>query len=247
MDVSIIAALIGALGSIAAGAITPVIAAASGRQGEAGYPPNRRRWRLVLVVIALIALAVGVLIISVLYDGTRQRLSEALPARQGFRQVIYEKVGLGFLLPSHWEVDDASFRFGGGDIDLIRDHDPTAASISQGIKLRLINVQETYVNNPEAEYDNELAVLEGIDPHASVRDVQLAGRSGKTFVYKQHAGERPNYVQRTWIRVVPRVKLEVLSVSNLDEKARQAFSAERDDILKSLIIDGKKTAKLAEM
>lgn len=241
MDASIVAAIIGALGSVAAAIIT--VAYGTQAPPEPQGLHKRRRWKLAILIV-VIAAVVGILIAYVLRDATRQRLTEALPPRQGYRPVMYEKVGLGFMLPQHWRVDDAAFRFGGGDIDLIRDFDPRAFSISQGIKFRLINVQENYVNNPQAEYENELAVLKEIDPAVTNAQVSLAGMNGMTFTYRQRGGDRMIYAERMWVRVVPRVKLEVYSVSNLDQAARRAFSEERSDILKSLVIDETKRREL---
>src|SRR3954462_3739375 len=239
MDNAIVAALIGALGSIIAAAFT-----ATYGKGEALPRPQPQRRKLAVAVI-LIALIVGGSIAFVIYDGTYNRISQVLPERDGYRKIIYARLGVGFLLPNHWRVDDPSYRFGAGDIDLIRDYDPNAASISQGMKLRFLNVQENYVNNPEAEFGNMLQALLRIDPNAVALDTSLAGHAGKKFVYVQSGGARLGHFDRTWVHLTPRVKLEISSFTNLDESTRTVFNAERDRILESFVIDNKRVSKLS--
>jgi hypothetical protein len=237
MDSAIIASLIGAVGTVIAAFVT-----ANYGQQAGTTPPPRRRW--LPLVIALVALSVAGSIWFLLYDGTYHRINQALGMREGYHKVLYATVGVGFLLPNQWRVDDASFRFAGGDVDLIRDYDPNAASISQGIKLRFLNVQENYVNDPGAEYGNEMEVLSQIDPKVSEDDTRIGGLPGKKFVYTQRTGQRTGYVERTWIHLSPRVKLEILSFSNLDETARPLFDKERDEILQSFVVDQEKVSKL---
>jgi hypothetical protein len=239
MDNTIVAALIGALGSIIAAAVT-----ATYGKGEAPARPQLQRRKLAVAII-LIALIVGGSIAFVIYDGTYNRISQSLPEKDGYRKVIYARVGVGFLVPNHWRVDDASFRFASGDIDLIRDYDPNAASISQGMKLRFLNVQENYINNPEAEFGNMKRALLRIDSNVSDLDTKLAGRSGKKFLYTQSSGDRLSYIERTWVHLTPRVKLEISSFTNLDESTRTVFNAERDRILESFVIDNKRVSKLS--
>jgi hypothetical protein len=241
VDTTVLAALIGAMGTIAAAVITATLQA---RESQSSAPP-RHGFRKVLVLIGVLSAVVGLAIKVSLYDWTDHRIRAALATKSGYRQVVYDKVGMGFLLPDQWTIDDASFRFGGGDIDLIRDYDPQFNSISQGIRLRFLSVQKNYVNSPVDEFGNEEETLKDIDPQVRMIDVTLDGRPAKRFLYKQKAGERFNYIERTWVRLTPRVKLEVIAVSNLDDKARQVFNTERDRIIESLVIDTKKISALS--
>ena len=195
--------------------------------------------------VALLAILVAGLILAVLHDPTETRIRAALPDRTGFEQVVYPRVGHGISIPNHWQVDDASFRFGSGDIDLIRDYDPAAASISQGLKLRFVNLQETYVNNPDAEINNQLDVWREIDPDVSVHPVEFAGLSASRFSYRQATGTRVGYIEWTWVRLTDRVKLHILSFSNLDDESRSIFEREREDILQTFVVDKVRLQELA--
>ncbi|HEY6253157.1 MAG TPA: hypothetical protein VI685_24635 [Candidatus Angelobacter sp.] len=240
MDSTIAGALIGFVGSI-----TAAIIAATYRTSPAPSPPRPRRWKFALIII-LIAASVGTAIAFVGYDGTYHRLSQDLPEKNGYRKIIYDRVGIGFLLPNQWRVDDASFRFASGDIDLIRDYDPNAASISQGMKIRFLNVQENYVNNRTAEIENHRVTLQRIDRKESDYDTKIAGHDdAHRFVFTQSTGSRLAYVERNWIWLTERVKLEISSFTNLDQSTRSIFNEERDRILESLVIDNRKLSKLA--
>lgn len=243
MDSTIVAALIGALGTVAASVITAILQTRDSQSSAV----SRHGFRKTLLLVGILSAFVGLAIKISLYDWTDHRIRAALATRLGYRQVVYDKVGIGFLLPDQWTIDDASFRFGGGDIDLIRDYDPEFSSISQGIKLRFLSVQKSYVNRPDDEFGNEEETLKSIDPQVQVVDVVIDGHSAKRFVYKQKAGERFNYIERTWVHLTPRVKLEVIAVSNLDDKARQVFDAERDRIVESIVIDAKKVTALSSV
>ena len=242
MDTTLLAAIIGAFATLGAA----VISAAYGMLQGIEF---RTLSRLPLYMVSIVGIATTAAgsIYLVLCDPTEARIRAALPDLTGYEQVVYARVGVGFLIPDHWQVDDASFRFGSGDIDLIKNIDPAAGSISQGIKLRLVNIQKTYVNNPEAAIDNQLAVWRVIDPDASVRSATFAGRPANRFAYKQVTGQRTAYIEQTWIRLTNRVKLHVISVSNLDSESRQIFERERDGILQAFVIDEDRLQELNEL
>ena len=106
--------------------------------------------------------------------------------------------------------------------------------------------QETYVNNPEAAISNQLDVWRVIDPDASVRPATFAGRPANRFAYKQVTGQRTAYIEQTWIRLTNRVRLHVISVSNLDDESRLIFERERNDILQTFVIDKDRLQELNE-
>jgi hypothetical protein len=249
VDTTVSAALIGAIGTIIAAVITARLSRSAEGKIQAGHAESsaqrRNRFLKLLLVVGLLSIIVAIAIMIALYDWTGHRIRAALGSEPGFHQVVYDRVGLGLLLPDQWSVDDASFRFGGGDIDLVRDYDPQFKSISQGIKLRFLSVQKNYVNSPNDEFGNEEATLKDIDPQVQMIDATINGRPAKRFIYKQKAGERFDYIERTWVHLAPRVKLEIVAVSDLDDNARDIFNRERDRIIESIVIDAKKVSELS--
>ncbi len=241
MDSTLIAALIGAFATLGAAGFSGAYGSKHGIQLK--QQSQRRRF---FVIATVMSLFVAGSIYGVLRDMTEQRISSALPSITGQEKIVYPRVGMGFSIPSYWQVDDASFRFASGDIDLIRNLDPTSASISQGLKLRFLNIQESYINDPKSEIDNQLDVWKSIDPNTSVSPVTFAGIPANRFFYQQSTGARTGFVEQTWIRLSDRVKLQITSFSNLDVESRLLFEQERDNILNSFVIDEEKLQELTD-
>jgi hypothetical protein len=180
----------------------------------------------------------------VLSDPAAKRLQSRLSKIESCNPVIYEKVGLAFCKPEGWELDDAAWQFGGGEVNLIKTYDQVAASISQGIALRVRTVQQNYVENPEKAIQNQLDVDRSHDPQATVAPMTLSGLRATRFRYVQSTGRRMGHVQRIWVSLSRRARLEVLVFSNLGPEARLPFEETAEQFLRTLTLD---TARLHEL
>jgi hypothetical protein len=158
-----------------------------------------------------------------------------LPSWAGQERLAFPRIGLGFVAPTSWRKDDLLMK-AGGQISLERDYDPQDKSVAQGIQFAVLATQDNYVNDPQREVQNQLDVLQKIDPKASVVDVNLAGRNGKKFTYHQRTGQRLAYIERIWIPLKGRAKLQALVFSNID-RGRDEFLKEAALVLSSVVID----------
>jgi hypothetical protein len=179
-----------------------------------------------------------------LSDPTAKRLRSKLSTIENCDPVIYEKVGLAFCKPDGWELDDAAWRLGGGEVNLIKTYDQVAASISQGIALRVRTVQQNYAGNPEKAIQNQLDVDRGHDPRATAEPTTLAGLPATRFRYTQSTGQRTGHIQRIWVSLSNRARLEVIVFSNLEPEARLPFQEAAEQFLRTIKLD---TAKLHEL
>ncbi len=169
-------------------------------------------------------------------EQARSRIEKQLLKRAGYKSYISPRIGIGFSVPLAWQIDDAIHVFGGGEIDLIRHYDTEANSISEGIKFALRVVQGNYVKYPQKEEDNYMDTVRKIDPQASIERAELNGQVGVKISYKQSTGERTGRVNRYWLRLHDRAKLEVIVFTNI-EGNRQDFYDEARDVLSSIVID----------
>ena len=245
MDMSIIAALIGFLGTIISAAIG---AAVSLRQGLS--PPARRPTIGFVTTVVIGAFLVGGVIAYVFYDGTHRRIQGMLPTTPGHQKVIYKEVGLGFLLPSHWTLNDAVKRIGGGELDLVRDTNPQTSKATQGIKIKFLNVLAPYVNNHQAEINNQLDILKGFDPNATVYDVTVGNITCKEFSYLfpivDSKGSTVAQAKMIWAWITPHVKIQIGIWNELEGQARTEFDQEVRKIIDSIVLDQRKISQLSE-
>lgn len=173
---------------------------------------------------------------EVLSEEATGRLEALIVPRPGYRRLTYPRLGYGLLIPTSWQVDAAAYEFGGSDVDLIRHYDLDTNSISEGVKFVVRAVQGNYVNSPSLEEQNQLDVLRKTDANARLERASLAGRVAARFVYRQSTGKREAVVNRYWLRLASRAKLDVFVFTNL-EGARPEFENEARDILASVAFD----------
>ena len=166
--------------------------------------------------------------------GVESSIRETLPSKVGFSPRVYPRIGLGFIAPDGWVVDDAAVRLGGGEIDVVKRYEVTKAAV--GVKFRIRSVQPNYVEHHETEVQNELDPLLKVDPDASAQEVMLGGRPATQIRYKKPTGNLVGDVRYYWIRLDPRVKLEILCFVYTTSEDRDEFWKEVDVILSSVVV-----------
>ena len=139
------------------------------------------------------------------------------------------------IVPAAWTVEDNAARFAGGEFDLVKRYEETKGIV--GIKFRYKGVQKNYINDANAEANNQRAVWEKIDPETSDIDATINGKLGKLWKYKQKTGKRVGEISWYWIRVIPEVKLEIICFIYTDSSDREEFLYETKSIIDSLVID----------
>ncbi len=231
-DPEIIAGIIGAFGSLLAILLDRSLAPRQGRKTVNSMSRLRR-----LLKVAPFAVLIGGIITLVLWDWTGLRLKQQLDTSPGYLQQIYPQAGMGFCVPIDWKVDDASLAVSGGDIDLIRDLDPVSRSVAQGMELRLSNVAESYVNNPQAEIDYQLEIWRQFDSTVAMERVRLGEHDAVRFTYSQSHGSRSFRYETYWLNLTPRVRLEIDVFSTLDSTQQAPFRREAQSILASFVFD----------
>jgi hypothetical protein len=159
--------------------------------------------------------------------------------------IIYEGIGLAFCKPEGWELDDAAWRLGGGEVNLIKTYDQVEASISQGVALRIRTVQQNYVGNPLKAIKNQLDVDRGLDPQAIAESTTISGLPATRFRFTQSTGKRIGHIQRIWVRLSDRARLEVIVFSNLESDARLPFQEAADQFLRTITLDPIKLHELS--
>ena len=158
-----------------------------------------------------------------------------LPERVGYTRHVYANLGLGMLAPSAWTTEDFAARFAGGEFDLVKRYEDTKGIV--GIKFRYRSIQKNYINDINAELDNQKDVWVKIDPNVSLEDTTINGKPAKVWKYKQSTGKRFGDIRWYWVRLIPEVKLEIICFVYTDSHDREEFWREVDDIIGSLVID----------
>jgi hypothetical protein len=169
------------------------------------------------------------------YELANERLRVQLPERPGYRSHVYPRFGFGFLAPRSWQIEDSAAAYNVPDIDIVQRYTEEKAAI--GVEFRLIPVQPNYINDVEAEIENQADVLRAIDSELRVADTTVSGVPAKSFRYRQRTGQRIGDINRIWLRLVPEVKLQVLSFTYADEPDRVDFADEVRRITESIVID----------
>lgn len=200
---------------------------------------SRRRFAIVILCVVAVAVVSIAYVVAnpkkTRYELANDRLHSQLPGRPGFKPYVYSQFGFGFLAPSSWQVEDQATPYGVPDIDIIQRYTDQKAAI--GVELRLIPVQPNYINDFNAEVRNQADVFRNIDSGLEVIDTTIAGIPAKSFRYEQRTGKRIGEIERTWLRLAPEVKLQVLSFTYTDEPDRIVFLDEVRRIKDSIVVD----------
>ncbi len=166
---------------------------------------------------------------------TKQRIASQIPKRPGYTRYVYPNLGLGLQTPAQWTTEDFAAKFAGGEFDLVKRYEDTKGIV--GMKFRYRSVQKNYINDINAEIDNQRHVWEKIDPNVSIEDTTINGKPAKVWKYNQTTGKRIGDIRWYWVRLIPEVKLEIISFIYTDSTDREEFWEEVDDIIHSLVID----------
>lgn len=166
---------------------------------------------------------------------TRNRIVAQIPAKQGYTRHVYPNLGLGVQSPAQWTVEDFAAKFAGGEFDLVKRYEDTKGIV--GMKFRYRSVQKNYINDINAEIENQRHVLEKIDPKTIIKDTTINGKPAKVWQYNQATGERIGDIRWYWVRLIPEVKLEIICFIYTNSTDRNEFWNEVDNIIKSLVID----------
>lgn len=165
----------------------------------------------------------------------QKRISAQLPGSTGYTKHVYPNLGLGLLAPSSWTTEDFAARFAGGEFDLVKRYEDTKGIV--GIKFRYRGIQKNYINDINAELNNQKEVWIKIDPKLSLEDTAINGKPAKVWKYTQSTGKRHGDIRWYWVRLIPEVKLEIICFVYTDSHDREEFWREVDDVIASLVID----------
>lgn len=165
----------------------------------------------------------------------RDRISSQIPKRTGYTRYVYPNLGLGLSTPAQWTTEDFAAKFAGGEFDIVKRYEDTKGIV--GMKFRYRSVQKNYINDINAELDNQRHVWEKIDPEVSLEDTTINGKPAKLWKYNQPTGKRIGDIRWYWVRLIPEVKLEIICFIYTDSTDRDEFWEEVDDIINSLVID----------
>ena len=168
-------------------------------------------------------------------SGIEKRIDKQLGKRVGFENYIYPRMGFGFAAPKEWNIEDFATNFGVGDIDVAYRYTTKKALI--GVEFKLITNQANYINNFKDEVANQAIVIKKIDSSSTVADHSVAGKCGKKFKWNQSPGKRVGEIQMYWTRLLPEIRLQVMTFIYSDEPDKAEFDRAADDIIKSIIID----------
>ena len=253
------AAIITGLGSIVAAAITGVTTLTAERIKN-GALPRTSRWMWLKATgywaAAGIVIGASIWVFSLVYDGTYRRLNSALPDLSEHKKRIYAKVGLGFVYPSKWQLEDYAFRFGGGEMELVRDRssDGRADIETQGVSIAVENIAAHHWNKPQSEYvhfSEELKKkcdLSFVGPEKAVisgwrqADLFKCSRSSETETQGKKTGEERTY----FYQLSKCVRLKIETWSWLSGPPQQEFYEELDEFLHNLMLDEAKKNTSAE-
>ena len=133
MDTVLLPTVITTVGSIVTAVITGVTTLVIELiKNERLDPGSLWKWvtRLGYPVALLTAAVAGFWVFSLVHDDTASRLTKALPDLQDYKKRIYANVGLGFVYPKTWQIEDYAFRFGGGDLEAVSARDATGLIVA---------------------------------------------------------------------------------------------------------------------
>lgn len=165
----------------------------------------------------------------------KSRIIAQLPNRSGFARYVYPNLGLGLQTPAQWTTEDFAAKFAGGEFDVVKRYEDTKGIV--GMKFRYRSVQKNYINDINAEINNQKHVWEKIDPKLSIEDTTINGKPAKVWKFHQRTGKRIGDIRWYWVRLIPEVKLEIICFIYTDSHDREEFWDEVDDIINSLVID----------
>ncbi|EMO86177.1 hypothetical protein [Leptospira santarosai] len=161
------------------------------------------------------------------------KFKERINAPEGFKKYAYQNMGIAFVTPDDWRVEDAAATFGGGELYLIKKYDQKNSAI--GIRLVIRSVESRYLNAPDVEMSNQLEVWRKSDKNAGKRDVIISGNYGYLFSYNQPLDNKMLLNVRTyWVRLIPKVKLEIWAYAYSNDLEKDSFWREVDGIVNSI-------------
>lgn len=201
----------------------------------------RTRFNAIKIISLLAVIAMGLITYFAMtvpdtpYDLARERLEKRIVDKPGSKAKIYQQFGFGFIYPAAWIIEDGSAPYGVPDIDIIQRYTDQKAAI--GLELRLMPIQPNYIQDVKAEVNNQADVLRKIDPDLIVDDFTVDGIPAKRFRYIQGTGKRKGQITRIWVRLVPEVKLQIISFTYNDEPDKEDFHTEVRRIIDSIVID----------
>lgn len=165
----------------------------------------------------------------------QKRIIAQLPDRVGYSKHVYPNLGIGMSVPSSWTTEDYAARFAGGEFDLVKRYEDTKGIV--GIKFRYRGIQKNYINDINAEINNQKEVWVKIDPKIALEDTTINGKPAKLWKYTQSTGKRFGDIRWYWVRLIPEVKLEIICFVYKDSHDNEEFWREVDGIIGSLVID----------
>ncbi len=237
---AIAAASITALGTIMAAVVAAATAGLT-RDPNSAWNLSRRYGYLLGAVIVVLA---GSAVFFLLYDGTETRLRNALPNIPGFQPRIYTNIGLGFIYPQDWDVEDYAFRFSGGEMELVRKR-PSNSNERQWVFIRIENIAEHHWLNPQTELThimeaNKKRCKESSGPERASLANGLYYADRFTCNLFSSAGE-PIF-EETYLYPLSRcIRLRIESGTKESGAARGEFDSELVNFLSGIRLDRAKT------
>ncbi|MFL6624576.1 MAG: hypothetical protein ACJ8J7_02045 [Sulfurifustaceae bacterium] len=271
MDTSVLAALIAAGitsgASILAALITRDTAISVERikqekakkKAQSGSSPHqwielKRRWvrSIGYPVAVLVALAGGFSVFQLTYDGTAARLERSLPDIPGFKKRIYANIGLGFIYPEGWEIEDYAWRFGGGQLEIVADRNSDGKIETQGLTVEINNIAKHHWPDPQSEFEHFEQQLKERCVASKKASESLSGGQHVAALFTCHR-EKGSWSQDEWTYLYQlqpsrcvRLKIVAWSDINPSAPARARFDQERRQFLQYLQLDRIKIQSLID-
>jgi hypothetical protein len=251
MDNGLLATIITVGGTIVVAIITGLTTLITELIKIGKIPPDSTwRWTRTFgyPIALLIIVVVGSLVFYLQYDGTTSRLTKELPSLPFHTKRIYPNVGLGLLYPQKWEVEDYAFRFGGGDMGLIRARSDDRHFETQGVSIGIGNIAEHHWNDPESEFRH---VEDGLKDRCvqsgwSRGTISIAnGRQAALFKCEsllKSGGRRLEQI--IWYQLSRCLRLRIRSWSTLGGEANTVFNQEFSQFLNNMRLDDVKILAL---
>lgn len=151
-----------------------------------------------------------------------------------FSRLDYPNYGISLSIPSSWQVEDGPALMAGGEFSVIKRYDEGKASI--GLNFRLRPIQNNYIDHPEAQLRNQLAVYKKTYKSVSLDKTNISGIPANIFKFIAPAGGKSMDVRTYWVKLTPNAFLHITSAQYTDARDKDEFWEESDRIISSLVI-----------
>ena len=200
------------------------------------------------IAFALV-IVTGVLVFHFDYDGTASRLSKDLPTIPYHTKRVYPSVGLGFIHPQKWELEDYAFRFsGGGELRLVSNRSDDGHFETQGALISIENIAEHHWRDPESEFLHlEDALNVRCKTPRKPRETAAIANGRQAALFKCDRMLRSGGISEEriyWYQLSRCLRLKIRGWSDLNGKAKDHFLQEFNQFISNIRLDDTKIQSL---